>query len=88
MDKSSILREYKRKRYFKSNRDLEREKAKAPRAGPGERVGPGQRSDRQWLPPDHPAAPDRPFNLLAGYRAWLTVEDGCARRQFSDPGGG
>ncbi len=29
MDKSGILREYKRKRYFKSNGELEREKAKA-----------------------------------------------------------
>jgi ribosomal protein S21 len=29
MDKSGILREYKRKRYFKSNGELQREKAKA-----------------------------------------------------------
>jgi small subunit ribosomal protein S21 len=29
MDKSGILREYKRKRYFKTNSELEREKAKA-----------------------------------------------------------
>jgi ribosomal protein S21 len=29
MDKSGILREFKRKRYFKSNGELEREKAKA-----------------------------------------------------------
>jgi len=29
MDKSGILREYKRKRYFKSNSELERDKAKA-----------------------------------------------------------
>ena len=29
MDKSGILREYKRKRYFKSNGELVREKAKA-----------------------------------------------------------
>jgi small subunit ribosomal protein S21 len=29
MDKSGILREYKRKRYFKSNGELKREKAKA-----------------------------------------------------------
>jgi ribosomal protein S21 len=29
MDKSGILREYKRKRYFKSNGELAREKAKA-----------------------------------------------------------
>ncbi len=28
MDKSGILREYKRKRYFKSNGELQREKAK------------------------------------------------------------
>jgi small subunit ribosomal protein S21 len=29
MDKSGILREYKRKRYFKTNSELQREKAKA-----------------------------------------------------------
>jgi len=29
MDKSGILREYKRKRYFKTNGELQREKAKA-----------------------------------------------------------
>ena len=29
MDKSGILREYKRKRYFKTNSELAREKAKA-----------------------------------------------------------
>jgi small subunit ribosomal protein S21 len=29
MDKSGILREYKRKRYFRTNAELEREKAKA-----------------------------------------------------------
>ena len=29
MDKSGILREFKRKRYFKSNGELQREKAKA-----------------------------------------------------------
>jgi ribosomal protein S21 len=29
MDKSGILREYKRKRFFKSNGELQREKAKA-----------------------------------------------------------
>jgi ribosomal protein S21 len=29
MDKSGILREYKRKRFFKSNSELAREKAKA-----------------------------------------------------------
>jgi ribosomal protein S21 len=29
MDKSGILREYKRKRYFKSNSELARDKAKA-----------------------------------------------------------
>ena len=29
IDKSGILREYKRKRYFKTNSELEREKAKA-----------------------------------------------------------
>jgi ribosomal protein S21 len=29
MDKSGILREYKRRRYFKSNGELQREKAKA-----------------------------------------------------------
>ncbi len=29
MDKSGILREYKRKRYFKTNSELERDKAKA-----------------------------------------------------------
>ena len=29
MDKSGILREFKRKRYFKSNAELQREKAKA-----------------------------------------------------------
>ena len=29
IDKSGILREYKRKRYFKSNGELQREKAKA-----------------------------------------------------------
>ena len=29
MDKAGILREYKRKRYFKSNGELQREKAKA-----------------------------------------------------------
>ena len=29
MDKSGILREYKRKRYFKSTGELQREKAKA-----------------------------------------------------------
>jgi small subunit ribosomal protein S21 len=29
IDKSGILREYKRKRYFKTNSQLEREKAKA-----------------------------------------------------------
>jgi small subunit ribosomal protein S21 len=29
MDKSGILREYKRRRYFKSKGELEREKAKA-----------------------------------------------------------
>ena len=28
MDKSGILREFKRKRYFKSNSELERDKAK------------------------------------------------------------
>ena len=29
MDKSGILREYKRKRYFRTNGELQREKAKA-----------------------------------------------------------
>jgi ribosomal protein S21 len=29
IDKSGILREYKRKRYFKTNAELDREKAKA-----------------------------------------------------------
>ena len=29
MDKSGILREYKRKRYFKTNSELQRDKAKA-----------------------------------------------------------
>ena len=29
MDRSGILREYKRRRYFKSNGELQREKAKA-----------------------------------------------------------
>jgi small subunit ribosomal protein S21 len=29
MDKAGILREYKRKRYFKTNSELQREKAKA-----------------------------------------------------------
>jgi ribosomal protein S21 len=29
IDKSGILREYKRKRYFKTNSELERDKAKA-----------------------------------------------------------
>jgi ribosomal protein S21 len=29
MDKSGILREFKRKRYFKTNSELQREKAKA-----------------------------------------------------------
>ena len=29
MDKSGVLREYKRKRYFKTNSELQRDKAKA-----------------------------------------------------------
>ena len=43
MDKSGILREYKRKRYFKSNGELQREKAKAA----------ARRRTKRFRGPDH-----------------------------------
>jgi ribosomal protein S21 len=53
MDKSGILREYKRKRYFKSNGELEREKAKAAARR-------RRRKSRPWPAQRGSAAPARP----------------------------
>jgi ribosomal protein S21 len=53
MDKSGILREYKRKRYLKSNGELQHEKAKA--AAQRRR-----RKSRPWSPQRRSATSTRP----------------------------
>jgi ribosomal protein S21 len=53
MDKPGILREYKRKRYFKSNGELQREKAKAAARR-------RRRKSRPWPAARRSVAPARP----------------------------
>jgi ribosomal protein S21 len=53
MDKSGILREYKRKRYFKSNGEVQRDKAKAAARR-------RRRRSRPWPAAGREARPARP----------------------------